>query len=140
MLLNLKFLFYRFSLSFNQKDTSEVQVIEQSMKHYLKRLESYMKVYDSLVQVCCDSLKFIWTIFAICWLCFLISPTEQLTMLALTNWNSAHSKFARLERRLGVACKVIEFYSMPANQYTVVSLDAFLQGMQNVWCFGIWIF
>lgn len=114
----------------------------ESTEDYLKRLESYMKVYGALVQVCLDNLKILTNshgqYFQFCWLhFFFISLINLLTMLVSTDWNSKHSKFARLARRLGVACKVLEF-SASQSIYSCFTQCI----LASKWCklFGFWIY
>jgi len=56
---------------------------------------------------------------------------DNICNLSTTTCSSAHSKFAR---RMGVACYSS---SMSANQYIVVSLNAFMQ-VSNAKCLVFW--
>jgi hypothetical protein len=74
-----------------------------------KRLFKPARIIYEVVR-CTGSLTF-WLNF-----CLILS----LISLVLTDWNSAHLQFARL-------AKFLRSMPLPANQYTAVSLDAFLR-------------
>lgn len=110
---------------------SDGENLEECTKNYLDQLKSYMKLYGALVQVCHDSHNF-WRIhlddtFSLSTTIFHL--TEQLTVLILTDWNSKHSKLARLARI---------WNSLPANEYTASLLHAFFEE-SNAKCLVFWL-
>ena len=134
MLLNLDSLFCLLQSTFESKEAyfrsigyREDDGKLESTEDYLKRLESYMKVYGALVQVCHDSLKFftgfLGPYLQFCQLLFHISLIssclfQQTEIPGVQNLHGLQEGWAWLARFLN---------TLPANQYTAVSLNAFLQ-------------
>lgn len=103
----------------------------ESTEDYLKRLESYMKMYGALVQVCHEYQieRFTLTVLPT------TNFTEKLTMLFCINRPKLQT--VKIENfhglREGWAWLARFLNTLPANQYTAVSLNALLQ-VSNVEC------